>query len=151
MISAKPIPADLITHSEFAARTTEAPGGCVEWLGSVNAQGYGRVRTASQGDFQAHRVALAIAGVDIPQGFVVDHICRNRRCVNVAHLDVTTPRENTARGIGPTAAAVFARMRGVCINGHIIAEVGTHRQRGSETCAQCGRDRVAAYKLRGAA
>ena len=147
MIAVKPIPADLITRAEFDSRTIVAPSGCIEWP-RVNQQGYGRVRSERHGEYQAHRVALALSGVDIPQGLVVDHLCRNRRCVNVEHLEVTTPLLNTARGVSPIAACISARMAGRCINGHDLGKVGLHKSRDGKTCAQCGRDRVAAYKAR---
>lgn len=147
MITAKPIPADLITREEFESRALRVAGGCVEWP-RVNQQGYGRVWSEQHGYFQAHRVALALHGVEIPQGCVVDHLCRNRRCVNIAHLEVTTPRVNTQRGLSPISDRISARMEGHCINGHMLSEVGFHKSRGGKTCAQCGRDRVAAYKAR---
>lgn len=149
MIYTLPI-ADVISAENFYARTQETTSGCLEWIGSIDSKGYGRVKSGGR-EYKAHRVALVLAGVDLPADGPVDHLCRNTRCVRVEHLEPTTMRENTARGIGPTAAAIRAHENGTCINGHVLAEVGLHKQRDGFTCAQCGRDRVAAYKARRAA
>lgn len=142
-----PIAVDLVHPTEFWASTRPGPGGCIEWTGAIDKKGYGRIRRDGV-DYLAHRVALAISGVPLPDGAPGDHECRNPRCVNVKHIEVTTTRVNTARGIGPTAQAIRLRDEGTCTNGHRLAEVGFHKQRNGLTCAQCGRDRVRRYKAR---
>lgn len=148
MIRAKNIP-ESVSRSDFESRTQIRDNGCLAWIGNVNAQGYGRM-TVEGGKFHAHRIALYLAGIELPAGMVVDHLCRNRRCVNVDHLEVTTQQVNTARGVGPAAARAAARLQGRCVNGHVIAEVGTYTQgkRGAPTCAECSRERVRRYKAR---
>ncbi len=136
----------LIAEEEFAALTAMLPNGCIEWRGSLDSKGYGRFKRDGRQYF-AHRVALALAGVDLGENDV-DHLCRNRRCVNPDHLEPVSTKENTARGNGATAAAIRARRDGECVNGHVIAEVGEHRQGDGFTCAECGRDRVRRYKAR---
>lgn len=67
------------------------PDACWPWLGSINAKGYGRRH--HQGKLTlAHRVALLISGVTIPEGYTVDHLCRNRACQNPAHLEAVPHR-----------------------------------------------------------
>lgn len=65
----------------------------------------------------AHRVAWELANAEeIPAGLYVDHMCRNRRCVNPDHLRVVTPRVNaTENNVGPSAANAA---RTHCVNGH---------------------------------
>lgn len=148
MTAAKPIPADFVDPEWFKARVRIDPAtGCHEWQGSRASDGYGRV-TNGRGQRQAHRVALHLAGVTLGTSDIVDHLCRNHCCVNTSHLDVTTSAENTARGISPVGSYLRAIGRGVCKNGHVLADVGFHKAGKSRTCAQCGRDRVAAYQSR---
>lgn len=148
MSAPKPITPEFVDARAFAARVkvNEATG-CHEWTGKIRPDGYGAV-VRDGASRQAHRVALILAGIALPTDAVVDHLCRNRRCVNPDHLDVTTARVNTLRGVSPIAAAIRAIESGFCLNGHNLAVVGFHKSGRSRTCAQCGRDRVAAYSSR---
>ena len=75
---------------------------CWEWVGCTNRNGYGRV-WRNRRTVMVHRLVYEATYGDIPAGLVLDHLCRNRRCVNPAHLEPVTVRTNTLRGIGPTA------------------------------------------------
>ena len=71
--------------------------GCLVWSGCRDHSGYGKM-TTGRIRTGAHRLAwLAIKG-DIPGDLVVDHLCRNRACVNVTHMELVTNAENTLRG-----------------------------------------------------
>jgi hypothetical protein len=69
---------------------------CIPWAGVINNDGYGvaRYKATTMG---AHRLAWITAHGPIPAGLQIDHLCRNRRCVNVDHLELVTPKENTRR------------------------------------------------------
>lgn len=74
---------------------------CWEWIGEMGAFGYGYVRQrASRRRKFAHRAMYEMLRGPIPDGMDMDHLCRNRRCVNPDHLEPVTHRENCRRGNG---------------------------------------------------
>lgn len=76
--------------------------GCWLWGASGNRSGYGQVR--ADGRLQvAHRVVYGLLVGKIPEGLTLDHICRNRACVNPDHLEPVSGKENILRGKGPCA------------------------------------------------
>jgi HNH endonuclease len=78
---------------------------CIPYLGAISDQGYGRVYIDNRGRWRkAHVVAWETTFGPVPTGLQLDHLCRNRACCNVLHLEPVTSRENTLRGFGPTAA-----------------------------------------------
>jgi hypothetical protein len=78
-------------------------GECWKWTAAQNGDGYGYAHFGG-GMMMAHRaVWLSVVG-PIPEGMTLDHLCRNRLCVNPDHLEVVTRQENTLRGVGPGAA-----------------------------------------------
>ena len=83
--------------------------GCWEWRNSLNYKGYGHCYLGGR-MLGAHRVVWTLLCGDIPRGMVLDHLCRIRRCVNPAHMEPVTVRENTLRGNGPTALRHRARL-----------------------------------------
>lgn len=133
---------------------------CDQWAGYVNRDGYGVVREGADRDRRAHRVAYELAHGPIPPGLVVDHICHNeallrgecdggsecphRRCVNPAHLEVKSDRDNIAAG------ALGYASRTLCRAGlHDITEPGSwvERKHGRQ-CRECDRERHRESKAR---
>ena len=120
-------------------RITLAADGCWQWTGSLTNEGYGRLR---QGDTEtaAHRwVYEALRGA-IPDGLEPDHLCRNRACVNPAHIEPVTHRENTLRS--DAASAINAR-KTHCDKGHPLdgdnLVVTTSNGRQFRRCRTCHR------------
>lgn len=66
------------------------------WRGAVNDSGYGAIWDGTRLVY-AHRLAYELLVGPIPSGMTIDHTCANRLCVNPAHLEAVTIRENIRR------------------------------------------------------
>lgn len=98
----QPIVEHVFTSEErWYKSTKEAHSGCLEWIGSMDGNGYGQIRHDGR-IMAAHRYALNREGVETPKGMLVDHLCHNPVCVNKAHLRVVTPKQNGEHRQGPS-------------------------------------------------
>lgn len=121
------------------------PDGCIEWTGRKNWAGYGQISVRGR-NLSAHRMAYRVAFGPIPDELVVDHLCRNRACINPEHLELVTTKENVLRGEGLTA--VNAR-KTHCKHGHEFTEENTYVYRnGGRKCRECARIHQARYQER---
>lgn len=122
---------------------------CVEFTGYIDpTTGYGNVNTKTATGWRpvtAQRVAWAAVHGPIPEGRMhVDHLCRNRRCINVDHLELVTERENILRGTAPSA--MNAR-KTHCVRGHDLAAAKI-RANGGRRCVTCSRQDAANVRAR---
>lgn len=76
------------------------PDACWPWLAYVDHHGYGKFGTTSRKITGAHRIAYEFLVGPIPEGLVIDHLCRVRHCVNPSHMEPVTRGENVRRGVG---------------------------------------------------
>lgn len=78
-------------------RSFTRPNGCIEWTGQKNWSGYGKVYYQGKNWF-VHRLLLTLFHGPIPNGYVPDHLCGNRLCMNPTHMELVTSQVNTLRG-----------------------------------------------------
>lgn len=111
---------------------------CWVWQGSLVQKGYG-MSTLDGRRTRAHRVAYIVLIGPIPDGLVLDHLCRNRACVNPDHLEPVTLGENSLRGMSPTIVKHRERR---CGRGHAVDESNSYvvPSTGLPRCAQCKRE-----------
>lgn len=121
----------------------DASGDCWEWISTRNRGGYGQFHTVTRGSptnrTPAHRWAWETLVGLIPEGLVLDHLCRNPPCVNPDHLEPVTDQENIRRGVG--TSAINAR-KDRCDRGHEFT--GTQNRGRWRRCVECDRERAVA-------
>lgn len=127
----------------LASFRLDAASGCHVWT-ALRGRGYGRFYVKGR-THRAHRWWWEQSNGAVPDGMVLDHLCRNPACVNLAHLEVVTVRENTIRGVGFTA--VNAK-KTECLRGHPLSGDNLRLRRLGRECHQCRRDRRPAENLR---
>jgi hypothetical protein len=131
-------------RTRLLSRLVIAPSGCVLWTGTRNPEGYGHIY--ANGSYRGvHRVMYEMFAEAISGGLTLDHLCRVRHCVNVAHLEPVTERENILRGTSPQA---INSRKSHCDSGHLLDERNTYLYRGKRICRACNRDAVVRYKGR---
>jgi hypothetical protein len=113
--------------------SVEKTAECWIWRGHVT-NGYGRIYVDGK-HVGAHRFSFELHVGPIPEGLHIDHLCRNQVCVNPAHLEPVTPRENLLRGF--SNAAQNAR-KTHCKHGHSLANAYV-RPNGQRACRECRR------------
>lgn len=118
-------PRSLPTRDRFLCYV-EKTDHCWNWIGTKCANGYGRFSLKQLG-VQAHRYAYTEFVGPIPDGLEIDHTCRNRACVNPAHLEPVTHKVNVLRSpINPIAVAANQE---VCAEGHQLETLRNGRRR----------------------
>lgn len=110
----------------------DAAAPCWVWLGRTTKRGYGVFRVDGR-EIRAHRWSWEALVGDIPEGIVLDHLCRNHPCVNPDHLEPVTRAENTRRGPIPKRNA----SRTHCPARHPYSDENTVIHNGTRHCRIC--------------
>lgn len=104
---------------------------CWTWTAAKDRDGYGVFRLPT-GNAMAHRFAYELCVGPIPSGLQIDHLCRNRGCVNPEHLEPVSSRSNTMRS--PVALAAINAAKSTCTRGHELDYVRPNGNRACRTC-----------------
>lgn len=130
-------------RERFDASYTVDARGCWIWSGPTNSRGYGRIYV--DGPVAAHRWSYEHFVGEIPDGLVLDHLCRVTLCVRPDHLEPVTQAENIRRGEWNQRAAEVRTARATCKNNHLWTDENTLRDAaGHRVCRECRR----MYKVR---
>jgi hypothetical protein len=137
---------DLEAFQRFMSRIVcHIPTGCWQYSGRLNRDTHSQVKLAGRNRL-GHRLAYEWLVGPIPSTLVLDHLCRNRSCVNPAHLEPVTAKENVMRGYG--APAIHAR-KTHCPQGHPYDETNTILLTdGGRRCRTCAEGYYAANQDR---
>lgn len=118
----------------FRTKTSRAANGCIEWVGGLYSNGYGQFYPGPKWRTKkalAHRWYYEFLHGPIPAELDLDHLCKNRRCVNPKHLEPVTRKENVRRAL----------VKSACINGHVFTVENTYVNptTGNRSCRSCAR------------
>lgn len=124
------------SDNRFSKSWQASDDGCWEWRGRLSDKGYGWFwDSASKRHVKAHRWSYESSVGAIPEGLEIDHLCRNRACVNPDHLEPVTHAENVRRA---------QYLKTTCVAGHPLPAV----ESGKRECSECARAWKRAYKAR---
>jgi len=114
-------------------------GDCLIWQGQTMKNGYGQISWHNR-SWLVHRAIWTALKGEIPAEMTIDHLCRRRNCVEVAHMEVVTRGENSLRGGGLEVVYANRRAREFCKQGHPLSGENLRiNKAGHRICKECGR------------
>lgn len=115
---------------------------CWNWLVIDKTNGYG-ILTLNHESYRAHVWIYSNCVGPITKGMVLDHLCRNKSCVNPNHLEMVTSKENTLRG---TSFSAVNATKTNCPKGHLLSGTNLLKSGKRRHCRECMRKRNREYK-----
>ena len=113
----------------------DGPGGCWLWGGGFHSNGYGQFNPTRKHNALAHRYAYEQLRGIITEGLTLDHLCRNRACVNPEHLEPVTNKINILRG---KSLPAHNAAKTHCLRGHPYDMFNTYtKPNGQRVCKTC--------------
>lgn len=120
----------------FANKFNIDSKGCWIWTGAKMYSGYGRFSFLGK-NVLAHRFAYEHTKGTISEGLSLDHLCRNRACVNPSHLEPVSQKENISRGL----SGKYNSDKLFCPKGHRYDSENTYiYPQGRRACKICIRE-----------
>ena len=138
-----------MTADRIRSRVAVTEAGCWQWTGKLTDKGYGRINVGGR-IYRAHRYAYEVFVGAIPDGLTIDHLCRNRACVNPKHLEPVTQAVNMSRS--PITIPTLNAAKTHCPADHPYDDVNTYVDPlGRRRCRACREESLRRYHARRAA
>lgn len=117
---------------------------CLVWQLSGLAKGYGQIWVGpGKGHMRlAHRISYELWVGPIPEGWEIDHLCKNKACIEPTHLEAVSREEHQRR----TDQGAFNLAKTQCPEGHAYDETNTYRHGTRRHCKTCRRARVRRWR-----
>lgn len=117
-------------------------GNCWEWISLKSTNNYGIFRLNNK-NYSSHRLSYELYKGKIPEGLVIDHLCKNTLCVNPDHLEAVTQKINLYRG---NTVTLNHSKKTHCPQGHEYSGKNLYLYEGSRYCKTCRDNNVLKHK-----
>lgn len=129
----------------FFEKVDKTKDGCWLWIGGISDGGYG-VFDYNGKSHNSHKWLYERNKKRVPKNKQLDHLCRNRACVNPDHLEIVTFKQNILRGISPSA---INAKKTHCKKGHILDGDNLYiNPTNARVCKTCRKNSQESFKLR---